>query len=93
MVLNGIATYLCSNPFYHYICITFKNGKMELLKTDPKINEIECITKIVLCDEDLSSVKFFSDGNTCNVTSFPTGRFFYISVSKYELIGTISIYI
>jgi len=74
---------LCSNPFYNYIGITFKNGKMEILRTDPKFNEIEWITKIVLCDEELSTVKFFSNGNTCIATSFPTGRFFYVSVSKY----------
>jgi len=84
MKLNGTATDLCSNPFYYYIAITFKNGKMELLRTVPKVNEIECIAKIVLCDEDLSSVKFFSDGNICSVTSFPTGRFYYINVSKYK---------
>lgn len=84
MKLNGTATDLCSNPFYHYIAITFKNGKMELLRTVPKVNKIECIAKIVLCDEDLSSIKFFSGGNICNVTSFPTGRFYYISVSKYK---------
>ncbi|XP_016656351.2 cilia- and flagella-associated protein 43 [Acyrthosiphon pisum] len=81
MKLNGTATDLCSNPFYYYIAITFKNGKMELLRTVPKVNEIECIAKIVLCDEDLSSVKFFSDGNICSVTSFPTGRFYYISIT------------
>ncbi|XP_060835447.1 cilia- and flagella-associated protein 43 isoform X1 [Rhopalosiphum padi] len=81
MKLNGTATDLCSNPFYHYIAITFKNGKMELLRTVPKVNKIECIAKIVLCDEDLSSIKFFSDGNICNVTSFPTGRFYYISIT------------
>lgn len=57
---------------------------MELLRTVPKVNEIECIAKVVLCDEDLSSVKFFSDGNICGVTSFPTGRFYYIRVSKYK---------
>jgi len=83
MKLNGTATFLCSNPFYNYIGITFKNGIMEFLRTDPIINEIEWIAKIVLCDEDLSSVKFFSDGKTCCVTSFSTGRFFYISVIKY----------
>ncbi|XP_060871614.1 cilia- and flagella-associated protein 43 isoform X4 [Metopolophium dirhodum] len=81
MKLNGTATDLCSNPFYYYIAITFKNGKMELLRTVPKANEIECIARIVLCDEDLSSVKFFSDGNICSVTSFPTGRFYYISIT------------
>ncbi|XP_025190964.1 cilia- and flagella-associated protein 43-like [Melanaphis sacchari] len=58
---------------------------MEFLRTDPKVNEIELITKIVLCDEDLSSVKFFSDGNTISATSFPTGQFFYIDDKVIDL--------
>lgn len=72
---------MCSNPFYFYVAVSFKNGKVELLKTDPKINDLENIAKIVLCDEELSLMKFFPDGNECIVTSFPTGRFYRINVS------------
>lgn len=73
---------MCSNPVYFYVTIPFKNGKVELLKTDPKVNNIENIAKIVLCDEELSLVNFFPDGNECVVTSFPTGQFYYINVRK-----------
>lgn len=76
--LNGVATNLCSNPLFNYIAVSFENGKVELLKTDPKV---EHISKIVLCDEELSSVNFFSNGKDCIVTSFPTGHFYRINVS------------
>lgn len=79
--LNGIATHLSSNPLYCYVAIVFENGKVELLRTDPKVNGLGHVAKLVLCDEVLSTVKFFFDGKRCVVTGFPTGRFYYISVS------------
>lgn len=54
---------------------------MELLNTDCRVNELKLISKLVLCDDELSSVNFFSNGEECIVTSFLTGQFFYISVS------------
>lgn len=77
---------MSSNPFYYYIAISFKNGKVELLSTDPKVNSLEQIAKIILCDDELSSVIFFSDGNECIVTSFPTGRFYFINVSFQQTV-------
>lgn len=85
MKLSGIATNVSSNPVYYYIAISFNNGKVELLKTDPKVNRLDPIAKIVLCDDELSSVKFFPDGNECIVTSFPTGRLYLISVSLQQI--------
>lgn len=83
MKLNGVVTNVCSNPLYNYIAISFKNGKVELLKTDQKANSFEHIAKLVLCDEELSSLRFFSDAKECIVTSFPSGQFYHISVSIY----------
>lgn len=72
---------MCSNPVYYYVAVPFENGKVELWKTDPRTNDLEEISKLVLCDDELSSVKFFANGNKCVVTSFSTGRFFYVNVS------------
>lgn len=82
MKLSGYTTHLCSNPIYYYVAVSFKSGKIELLKSDPKTNYLELIAKLVLCDEELSSVLFFRDGENCIVNSFPSGRFYYVSVSK-----------
>lgn len=82
MKLNGVATNLCSNPFFYYIAISFKNGKVELLKTNPKVNDLEHITTAVLCDEEISSVRFFPNGQECIVTSFLIGLFYHVSVSN-----------
>lgn len=79
MKLDGFVTNLCSNPLFGYIVVSFDSGKVELLKTDPNV---EHICKIVLCDEEMSSVDFFSDGRECIVTSFPTGRFYRVNVSR-----------
>lgn len=73
---------MCSNPYYSYIVILFKCGKLELLRSNPKVNDLEYISKIVLCDEELSTVHFLFEGKKCIVISFSTGRFYYISVSK-----------
>lgn len=81
MQLNGPAIGLCSNPLYGYIVVSFENGKLELLSANSEINVIEQISKIVLCDEELSSVRFFSDGEQCIVASFPTGKFYRLNVS------------
>lgn len=81
MKLNGVVTNVCSNPLYSYIAVSFKNGKVELLIADPKANGLEHVAKIVLCDEELSSVRFFFDAKECVATSFPSGRFYHISVS------------
>lgn len=82
MQLNGPAIGLCSNPLYGYIIISFENGKLELLSAaESEVNVIEQISKIVLCDEELSSVRFFSDGEQCIVASFPTGQFYRLNVS------------
>lgn len=64
---------------------------MELLKTDPNESDIELIAKIVLCDDELSSVNFFRDGKELLVTYFPTGRFYHIEVSW--MIITTSLYL
>lgn len=81
MELNGIATNVCSNPLYYYVAVSFKNGKLELLKTDPNESDVELVSKIVLCDEELSCVHFFRDGKECLAINFPTGRFYHIGVS------------
>jgi hypothetical protein len=81
MELNGIATNVCSNPRYYYVAVSFKNGKVELLKTDPNESDVELISKMVLCDEELSCVNFFSDGKECLATNFSTGRLYHIRVS------------
>lgn len=81
MELNGTVTHLCSNSFYPYIAISFKDGKVELLKTDTEETFLEKITTIILCDEEISSLNFFSGGKECVVSSFPTGQFYCVSVS------------
>lgn len=73
---------MCSNPLYYYIAISFKNGKVELLGTDFNLNSLDCIAKLLLCDEEISSVNFFSDGKQSVMSSFPTGRLFLVSVSE-----------
>lgn len=82
MKLNGSAANMCSNPLYCYIAISFKNGKVELLETNPNLNSLNYITKLVLCDEEISSVNFFSDGKLSIMSSFPTGRLYLVSVSE-----------
>lgn len=79
-----MATNVCSNPVHHYVAVPFANGKVELWKTDPRANDLEEISKLVLCDDELSSVKFFADGNHCVVSSCSTGRFFYVNVSTND---------
>lgn len=81
MQLNGPAIGLCSNPLYGYIVISFENGKLELMSADSELNVIEQISKIVLCDEEVSSVRFFSDGEQCIVASFPARQFYRLRVS------------
>lgn len=81
MKLSGIATHVCSNPFYNYVAISFENGKVELFNTDPNVNDLKLIAKLVICDEELSSVKFLFDGQKCILASFPTGRFYFVNVS------------
>jgi len=66
------------------VAVPFENGKVELWKTDPGANDLEKISKLVLCDDELSSVKFFANGNHCIVTSFPAGRFFHVNVSTIK---------
>jgi len=63
------------------VAIPFENGKVELWKTDPRENDLEEISKMVLCDDVLSLIKFFNNGEACIVTSLTTGRFYYVNVS------------
>lgn len=79
--LDGKATHLCSNPVYSYLAVSFENGKVELLWCDAETNELKVISKIVLCDEEISSVNFFSNGEQCVAASVPTGTFFCVHVS------------
>lgn len=77
--LSGITTYMSSYPFDNYFAITFKNGKVELFKTLNN-NELKHVAKMVLCDEEISSVHFLL-GPKCIAASFLTGRFYYVNVS------------
>lgn len=81
MKLSGIATHVCSNPFYNYVTISFETGKVELIRIDPNVNDLKLVAKLVICDEELSSVHFLFDGQKCIVASFPTGQFYLIDVS------------
>ncbi|VVC42480.1 WD40/YVTN repeat-like-containing domain,WD40-repeat-containing domain [Cinara cedri] len=76
--LSGIATHISSYPFDSYFAISFKNGKVEIFKT-LKNNELKRIAKIVLCDEEISSVHFLL-GPKCIAASFSIGRFYYIDI-------------
>ncbi|VVC45646.1 Hypothetical protein CINCED_3A007876 [Cinara cedri] len=78
MNLTGIATHISSYPFDNYFTISFKNGKVELFKT-LKNNDLKRIAKMVLCDEEISSVHFLR-GPKCIAASFPTGRFYFIDI-------------
>lgn len=86
--LEGTATHLCSNPVHPYLAVSFENGKVELLTYDTKTNELKVISKMVLCDEQISSVNFFSDGEKCIAASVPTGTFFCVHVS-YAACGSV----
>lgn len=79
MNLNGNATHVCSYSFDNYFAISFKNGKVELFKI-LKNNDLKRVAKIILCDEEISSVHFLL-GPKCIAASYPTGRFYFLDVS------------
>lgn len=82
---------MCSNPCYNYITVSFDNGNVELLNFDSNQNQFKYISKMVMCDEELSSVKFFENGDECIVSSYPTGLFFYVHVSENSYFNLIII--
>lgn len=92
LTLNGIVSSLCCNPNFNYVAVSFKHGTVQLIAIDPESNDLNHVSKLVLCDEDINSVMFTVDGNECVVTSFPTGRFFRVKVIAGSIIRIIYIH-
>lgn len=83
--LHGHVTSMRCNPCFYYVAVSFKNGLVKLIATDPKAYDLRHITKLLLCSEDITSVMFSCDGKECVLTSFPTGLFYRVSVSRLQL--------
>ncbi|XP_050433883.1 cilia- and flagella-associated protein 43 [Adelges cooleyi] len=78
--LDSHSTSINANPLYHYVAVTFNNGKIELRNADSTDDSLNLIAKMVLCDEELSAIKFFPNGQNCIAVVYSTGWFFHIQV-------------
>ncbi|XP_050530954.1 cilia- and flagella-associated protein 43 isoform X2 [Daktulosphaira vitifoliae] len=82
--LDSESTNLAINPLYYYVAVTFTNGKIELIDVNPYTNSLKNITKMVLCNQELSSVVFFPDSQNCIASVYSTGWLFNIKINLGE---------